>query len=218
MKLLTYLVILWITTLFLQTNTVLAQQSTDNPQPIGTENIQPTQQQEQVIKEVAQQQSFPVDTLTIGSVAASTVGLLINDQRKKKQLEEKLTAQEIEVKSKEEELKRKNQEIVEIVMALEIINYKVFNSAYLYPQLSFKDILDLKSTNNPLEKNTLGEEYAIQINKLAKFTTVNYNVPMPNMSIPSAQVIEASTTKQNIKETVAKANPQVQPTASSPNT
>lgn len=207
----------WMMILFFQTNSVLGQQTTmdeSTPEPIGTTNVQATPQQEAVIKDVAQQQSLPFDTVTIGGIAASTVGLLVNDQRKKKQLEEKLALQQLEVKSKEEELKKKNEEIVEIVMALEVINYKVFNSAYLYPQLTFKDILDLKSTNNPLEKNTLGEEYAVQINKLARFTVVNYNMPMPNMSIPSAQVIEASTTKQEIKETVAKANPTPQPVSS----
>lgn len=207
MRLTTYLVLLWITVLFLQTNSVLAQQTTtDNtPEPIGTTDTAPTPQQEAVIKDVAQQQSLPLDTVTIGGVIATAGGLLLNDRREKKKLEEKMSVQELEVRRKEEELRQKNQEIVEIVMALEVINYKIFNSAYLYKTLTFKDILDLKSTNNPLEKNTLGEEYAIQINKLAKFTVVNYNMPMPNMSIPSAQVIGASTVKQEVKEAVAKA-------------
>lgn len=194
MKLLTYLLLIWISVFFFQTNTVLGQQQTGEPTP----------QQEAVIKEVAQEQALPVDTLTIGSVIATAGGLLLNDRREKKKLEEKISVQEAEAMRKEQELKEKNQSIVEIVMALEIINYKLFNSAYLYPNLTFKDILDLKSTNNPLEKNTLGEEYAIQINKLARFTVVNYNMPMPNMSIPSAQVIGASTIKEGVKQEMAK--------------
>lgn len=189
---------MWISVLFLQTNQVLAQQTTDQAP------IDPTPQQEAVIKEVAQEQTLPVDTLTIGSVIATAGGLLLNDRREKKKLEEKITAQEQEAMIKEEELKKKNQEIVEIVMALEVINYKLFNSAYIYPNLTFKDILDLKATNNPLEKNTLGEEYAIKINELARYTVVNFNMPMPNMSIPSSQVIQASTVKENVKEAVAK--------------
>ena len=206
----------WIMILLFQTNSVLGQQSTDEAtqEPIGTTNVQATPHQEAVIKDVAQSQSLPLDTVTIGGIVASAGGLFLNDRREKKKLEEKMSLQEIEIRRNEEELKKNNEEIVEIVMALEVINYKVFNSAYLYPQLTFKDILDLKSTNNPLEKNTLGEEYALQINKLARFTVVNYNMPMPNMSIPSAQVIEASTTKQEIKTTVAKTNPAPQPVSS----
>jgi hypothetical protein len=189
--------------LLIPSSTELFAQTTTNPEVLQEGSAQ-NQELKQQVTDTAQEASMPIDAVTIGSVVAAAGGLLLKDRKDKKDLETKLTAQEMEVKRKEEELKQKNQEITEIVMALEITNYKLFNSAYLYPKLSFKDILDLKATNNPLEKNTLGEEYAIDINKLAKYTVVNYHVPMPNMSIPTAQVIQASTMKEGVKETMTK--------------
>lgn len=199
-------------------------QSTTITSPVLKEGTEQNEELKEQVATTAQQTSLPIDTVTIGGIVATAGGLLLNDRRKSKQMEEKLTAAEIEVKNKEEELKKKNQEMIEIIMALEVVNYKVFNSAYIYDNKTFRQILDLKSTNNPLEKNTLGEEYALQINKLAKYTNVTYNVPMPNMSIPSSQVINASSIAQNLPvvktpppaHVVPESNAQVDTGASAP--
>lgn len=183
---------------------VYAQQSTTSPTILLEEGSVQNDELKQQVATTAQQTTLPVDTLTIGGIVATAGGLLLNDRRKSKQMEEKLTAQEIEVNRKEEELKKKTQEIIEIIMDLQITDYKVSNAQYLYPELKYKDVLELKSTNNPLEKNTLGEEKAININKLAKYTVINYHIPMPNMSIPTAQTIQASTVKGEIREVMTK--------------
>lgn len=187
-----------LTLLFLSAPSLAFAQSNTTPTVLQEGSTANEELKEQVAT-TAQQTSLPLDTVTIGSIVATAGGLLLNDRRKSKQMEEKLSIAELEVQRKEEELKKKQMEVVEIIMALEVVNYKIFNSAYIYEDRTFRQVLDLKSTNNPLEKNTLGEEYAIQINKLAKFTNVNYNVPMPNMSIPSSQVINASSVSEHIK-------------------
>lgn len=183
-----------------------AQTTTTTPTVLEEGSTQNNELKEQVAT-TAQQTTLPIDTITIGAIATSVGGLLLKDRKDKKDLESKLAAQEIEIKQKEEELKKKNMEIVEIIMDIEVINYKIFNSAYIYDTKTFRQILDLKSTNNPLEKNTIGEEYAIQINKLARFTEVTYNVPRPNMSIPTTQVIQASSVSEQIQTVVAKTPP-----------
>jgi gas vesicle protein len=203
-----YLVLLIVPLLLILPENVNSQQSTSTViPPVLEEGSRANEVLKEQVATTAQQTSLPIDTVTIGGIVAATGGLLFKDRKDKKDLETKLTVQEIELKRKEDELRLKNQEITEIIMTLEVVNYKIFNSAYIYDTKTFRQILDLKSTNNPLEKNTLGEEYALQINKLAKFTSVNYNVPMPNMSIPSSQVINASSVSEQIQHMVVKTPP-----------
>jgi hypothetical protein len=138
------------------------------------------------------QTTFPVDAATIGTVVATAGGLLVKDRKDKKDLEKQLDMKEAEIAR----LNKEKQESDEIQDGIQVAMYKIFTAASIYPDKNLKEILDLKATNNPLEKNTLGEELAIQINRKVRWTNQVYNVPMPNMSVPSAQVINATTVVQ----------------------
>jgi hypothetical protein len=136
--------------------------------------------------------TLPIDAATIGTVVATAGGLLVKDRKDKKDLEKQLDMKEAEIAR----LNKEKQESDEIQDGIQVAMYKIFTAASIYPDKNLKEILDLKSTNNPLEKNTLGEELAIQVNKKVRWTNQVYNVPMPNMSVPSAQVINATTVVQ----------------------
>jgi competence protein ComGC len=172
---------------------VNGQQSTTNTgtattQEIPTSTVTSTTLAPQIkedIQQTATDSTLPIAGGTIATTAAAAIGLLINDRKDKKKLETKIDHVEVEQE-------KKKKEIDSIMTNLAISNYKIFYAAYLYPERTLKQILDLKATNNPLEKNTLGELYATDINKLGQYVQINYNLPMPNMSVASPQVIQAS--------------------------
>jgi chaperonin cofactor prefoldin len=133
--------------------------------------------------------TLPIDAATIGTVVATAGGLLVKDRKDKKDLEKQLDMKEVEIAR----LNKEKQESDEQQDAILTSIYKIFTAASLYPDKNLKEILDLKATNNPLEKFVLGEELATNVNKKVRWTNQVYNVPMPNMSVPSAQVINATT-------------------------
>ena len=143
--------------------------------------------------------TLPIDAATIGTVAATAGGLLLKDRKDKKELEKQLASKEAEIA----QLQKERQESEEIQDAILTNIYKIFTASSLYPDKSMKQILDLKATNNPLEKNTLGEDLATQVNRKVRWSNQVYNMPMPNMSVPSEQVIKATTmvVKENKIET-----------------
>ena len=147
--------------------------------------------------------TLPIDAATIGTVAATAGGLLLKDRKDKKELEKQLASKEAEIA----QLQKERQESEEIQDAILTNIYKIFTASSLYPDKSMKQILDLKATNNPLEKNTLGEDLATQVNRKVRWSNQVYNMPMPNMSVPSEQVIKATTMVQNKVVEAAKAPP-----------
>lgn len=149
--------------------------------------------------------TFPVDAATIGTVVATAGGLLVKDRKDKKDLEKQIESKEAEIAR----LNREKQESDEQQDAILTSIYKIFTAASLYPEKNLKEILDLKATNNPLEKNTVGEDLAIQVNRKVRWTNQVYNVPMPNMSVPSAQVINATTVVKENKVDGEKSPPKV---------
>lgn len=136
--------------------------------------------------------TLPIDAATIGTVAATAGGLLLKDRKDKKDLERQLASKESEIA----QLHKERQESEEQQDAILTSIYKIFTASSLYPNKSIKQILDLKAVNNPLEKSTLGEELAVNVNKKVRWSNQVYNIPMPNMSVPSEQVIEATTMVQ----------------------
>ena len=182
--------------LFLSTNYVNGQEEQDGS--LVTESVK--EQVEQTATNAAQDTTLPVAGGTVLATAATAIGLYLNDRKDKKKLETKIT-------NVEQEAGEKKKQLDKIVLDLEIICFKIFYAAYIYPEKSLKQILDLKATNNPLEKNTLGEEYGEKINELAKIIQVNYNIPMPNMSVASPQVVAASSVVAENRATT----PPVQP-------
>lgn len=140
--------------------------------------------------------TLPIDAATIGTVAATAGGLLIKDRRDKKDLERQLATKEAEIA----QLNKEKLESEEIQDAILTNIYKIFTAASLYPDKNLKQVLDLKATNNPLEKNTLGEDLAVQVNRKVRWSNQVYNMPMPNMSVPSEQVIKATSMVQKTGE------------------
>lgn len=155
---------------------------------------------QQTAQQTAQDSTLPVAGGTIATTAAAALGLYLNDRKDKKKLETK-------IQTVEEESQIRKKQIDEIVLNLEIVCFKIFYAAYIYEEKSMKQILDLKATNNPLEKSTLGEEYANQINKLSQLVQINYNIPMPNMSVASPQVIASSSVLKENRSTTPSMQP-----------
>lgn len=168
--------------------------------------IQPGTVQNEVLKDqvssTAQAATLPVDAVTIGGIVTAAGGLLLNDRRDKKKLEEKLTAEKLLQEEKDREQKIRDKEVVEILTNLSLIQYKIHAANYLYPDKNPKQILDLKSNNNPMDKMTISEENSKEINRLARLVTVNYDLPPLNMSVPSNQVIQATTNNPDPKPPV----------------
>lgn len=165
-----------------------------NSTPITQQDVQETAQQ------TAQDTTLPVAGGTVLTTAIAAAGLYLNDRRETKKLQTKMTL------TQEEETEKRKQ-IDQILQDINIVLWKIFYAGYIYTNKNFRQILDLKSTNNPLEKNTLGEEYAILINKLTKLTNAQYDLPQPNMSIASPQVIQATTLVAENKATTPNPDP-----------
>jgi hypothetical protein len=88
---------------------------------------------------------------------------------------------------------------VDFAKALIILS-KIFQVLYeLDPK--WKQALDTRSTNNKLDKTTLGEAFTTEVNGWADFIQETYNVARPPMSIPTVQT--NSETTQNPTEAAA---------------
>ena len=153
--------------LFFSASKVLAQQTVTGP---VKEEIQ------QQAKETVTAQTLPIDITTITGILGTAGGLLWKDRKDKQDIEKQL------------------KECMDILMNLEVSTIKVYNAAMIYPEKNISQILQLKAANNALEGQTIASEMAIQISRLQKFMLGNFHLPMPNMSVPSERVINATTT------------------------
>lgn len=154
-------------TLFFAANNVIAQQ-------VVNDAVQ------EEIKETASQQvtsqTLPIDLTTITGILGTAGGLLWKDRKDKKEIEAQL------------------KEAVDIIMNYIACDAKVHNAAMVYPEKTHNQLLQLKVNNNAMENQTISGEMAVQINRLQKFLMINFQLPMPNMSIPSERVINSTTT------------------------
>lgn len=160
--------------LFFSTNQVLAQQKITEP---VKEEIQ------QQAKETVTAQTLPIDVTTITGILGTAGGLLWKDKKDKQDLEKQL------------------KECMDILMNLEVSTIKVYNASIIYPEKTLSQILQLKAANNAMEEQTIKGEMAVQVTRLQKFMLGNFHLPMPNMSIPSERVINATTTVPENKVT-----------------
>lgn len=168
MKPITFLVLMGLVILFFSANNVMAQQQVVN------EAVQ------EEIKDTASQQvtsqTLPIDITTITGILGTAGGLLWKDRKDKQELEKQL------------------KECMDILMNLEVGTIKVFNAAMVYPEKTIKQILELKAANNAMENMTIAGEMSVHVARLQKFMMINFHTMMPNMSIPSDRVINATTT------------------------
>jgi len=161
------------------------------PTTLSTPVVVP-EPRKQEMQSTAQQTTLPVDAGIIGTIVASAGGLLLKDRKDKKDLQEQIDQKELDRIAKEQQLEEKNRQIVKILTDIAIGYYKIINAAYLYESKTLKQIIDLKASNNPLDRDTLGTYMAEKINQLGNYVVITYEFPMPNMSVPSNQVIQAS--------------------------
>lgn len=154
-------------TLFFSVNNVLAQQVVNDD---VKEQIKDT------ASDAVTAQTLPIDLTTITGILGTAGGLLWKDRKDKQDLEKQL------------------KECMDILMNLEVSTIKVYNAAMVYPEKSLKQILELNAANNAMESVTIAAEMATHVNRLQKFMLFNFHLPMPNMSIPSERVINATTT------------------------
>ena len=68
---------------------------------------------------------------------------------------------------------------------------KYFQAKYLYPHMTDKEILDLPISNNPMSKMTLGQAITSEADKWVAGNQQYWNIPMPQMSVPTATTVEA---------------------------
>lgn len=169
MKIITFVCLTMVATLFFSVNNVLAQQTVNEQVQEVKEEIQDT------AKETVTAQTLPLDITTITGILGTAGGLLWKDRKDKQDLEKQL------------------KECMDILMNLEVSTIKVYNAAIIYPEKSIKQILQLSAANNGLETQTIAGEMALQVSRLQKFMMINFHLPMPNMSIPTERVINATT-------------------------
>ena len=167
MKIIFFVSVMLFITLFFAANNVIAQQ-------VVNDAVQ------EEIKETASQQvtsqTLPIDLTTITGILGTAGGLLWKDRKDKKEIEAQL------------------KEAVDIIMNYIACDAKVHNAAMVYPEKTHNQLLQLKVNNNAMENQTISGEMAVQINRLQKFLMINFQLPMPNMSIPSERVINSTTT------------------------
>lgn len=113
--------------------------------------------------------STGLDAITLGA-AGITLGKQFLDQRKNRK-----------------EDKGTDSDVGNFVI---IIN-KIFQLAYLYPNLSFKQILDLPFTNNPMDKRTVGNALTEEANGWAVFNQQYWGLATPQMSVPTTTTLNA---------------------------
>lgn len=172
MKFITFLLVMGITLLFLQTNQVLGQQQT-TPAIITNEPVKTAIQD--VASEQITTQTLPVDATLMTTIAGTVGGLLWKDRKDKKDLENQL------------------KEAVDVLMVMNASYIKFFNASMIYGDKMPKQILQMKSANNALEDSTLAAEMANGISRFQKYAVGNFRLQAPNMTTPSAQVINATT-------------------------
>lgn len=189
MKFVTFLILMGMTLIFLQTNQVLGQQEIVNE--AVKEEVQETAQQ------TVQTTTLPIDATLITAIASSVGGLLWKDRKDKKEIEAQL------------------KEAIDVLMVLNASYIKFFNACMLYPEKTPKQILQLKSANNALEDSTLAAEMANGITRYQKFAQGNFHLQAPNMTTPTAQVINATTVIPENKVTEAHTVEQQSPPPSS---
>ena len=183
MKLITFTCLMMFTTLFFSVNNVLAQQTTTtNTVPVVPEPVK--QEIQEQAKETVSAQTLPMDLTTITGILGTAGGLLWKDRKDKQDLEKQL------------------KECMDILMNYVVCDAKVHNAAMMYPQKTHSQLLQLKATNNAMDNQTISGEMAVQLNRLQKFLLFNFQLPMPNMSIPSPQVINSTTSVQANKVAV----------------
>lgn len=68
---------------------------------------------------------------------------------------------------------------------------KYFQAKYLYPHMTDKEILDLPISNNPMSKMTLGQAITAEADKWVSGNQQYWNIPMPQMSVPTQTTVEA---------------------------
>lgn len=165
--------------LFFSVNNVVAQQQTTTPPLTQTSVVvsEPVKEQiQEQAKETVAAQTLPLDITTITGILGTAGGLLWKDRKDKQDLEKQL------------------KECMDILMNLEVCGIKVFNAAILYPEKNIKQLLELKVNNNAMENQTIAGEMSVHIARLQKFMMINFHTMMPNMSVASQQVINATTT------------------------
>jgi hypothetical protein len=162
------------TTLFFSANNALAQ---------NVVNDAVKEEVQQTASETAAAQSLPLDITTITGILGTAGGLLWKDRKDKKEIEAQL------------------KECMDILMNLEVSTIKFFNAAIIYPEKTPKQLLELNAANNAMEEQTIKGEMAVHVARLQKFMMGNFHLPMPNMSIPSERVINATTLKEENKVT-----------------
>lgn len=93
---------------------------------------------------------------------------------------------------------RKNKEIDKStdrdVGVFVILISKFYQAKYLYPHMSDKQILDLPISNNPMSSKTLGQAITEEADAWAQFNQQYWNIPSPQMSVPSATTVNAVST------------------------
>jgi hypothetical protein len=167
MKLITFASLMMFTMLFFTVNNVMAQQ-------VVNEAVK--EQVQETAKDAVSTQTLPMDITTITGILGTAGGLLWKDRKDKQDLEKQM------------------KEGMDILMNYVACDVKIHNASIVYPEKTHSQLLQLKVNNNAMENQTIAGEMAVQINRLQKFLMVNFSVPMPNMSIPTERVINATTT------------------------
>lgn len=72
-----------------------------------------------------------------------------------------------------------------------ILMSKFYQAKYLYPEKTDKEILDLPISNNPMSKITIGQAITAEADLWADGNQAYWNIPKPNMSIPTATTVNA---------------------------
>lgn len=116
--------------------------------------------------------------ITAGGIGATIIGLLYKDKQDKKEVE-KTTKQQI-----------KGTDVDSAKMF--ILYNKILQYAYLYPEYTLKQILDLPATQNVMDKETIGQVIARETNQWANFIQESYNIARPQMSVATATGVHAA--------------------------
>src|SRR5687768_15560693 len=168
LKLITFVSIMLLTTLFFSVSNVMAQNN-----EVVNESVK--EEIQETASESVTAQTLPIDITTITGILGTAGGLLWKDRKDKQDLEKQL------------------KECMDILMNLEVGTIKFFNAAMMYPEKNPKQILELKAANNAMENLTIAGEMSVHVARLQKFMMINFHTLMPNMSVPSDRVINATT-------------------------
>jgi hypothetical protein len=116
-------------------------------------------------------------TLATGGIITSAIvgGLAIyNDRKDKKEMKSNVKGTDVDSAK------------------MFVLYNKILQYAYLYPEYTLKQILDLPATANVMDKETIGQVIARETNGWADFIQERYHVARPTMSVATSTGVHAA--------------------------